>query len=60
MRVTKGGRDVVLGNGKLTVPAGTLLHMPITAVQNCNAYWEHPDKFMPERFLEVCNVSFAQ
>jgi cytochrome P450 len=28
--------------------------MPITAVHNCQAYWERPEAFIPERFLEVC------
>ena len=54
IRIPKGNKDVILGGGKLTVPAGCAVHMPITAVQNCRANWERPEAFLPERFLEVC------
>lgn len=47
------GRDLVLGGGKLVVPAGVALHFPITAVHHSAAVWEDPEAFSPERFLEV-------
>ena len=53
MRRSKTGKDVVLGNGKLVVPAGVALHMPITAVHHNEAIWENAKAFIPERFLEV-------
>ena len=48
------GKDLVLGGGKLVVPAGVALHFPITAVHHSRAVWEDPEAFSPERFLEVC------
>ena len=53
-RRSKTGKDVVLGGGKLVVPAGVGLHMPITAVHHTEGIWENPMAFTPERFLEVC------
>ena len=47
------GKDLVLGGGKLVVPAGVALHFPITAVHHSMAVWEDPEAFSPERFLEV-------
>ena len=47
------GKDLVLGGGKLVVPAGVALHFPITAVHHSRAVWEDPEAFSPERFLEV-------
>ncbi|CAL5222409.1 g4768 [Coccomyxa viridis] len=52
MRRSKTGKDVVLGGGKLVVPAGVALHMPITAVHHNEAIWENAKAFIPERFLE--------
>ena len=46
-------KDVVLGGGKLVVPAGAGLHMPITAVHHSPAIWEDPMVFKPERFFKV-------
>ncbi|CAL8468141.1 g7680 [Coccomyxa elongata] len=51
-RTPKGDKDVVLGDGKLVVPNGVGLHMPITAVHHSSALWEEPEVFKPERFLE--------
>ena len=53
MRRSKTGKDVVLAGGKLVVPAGVMLHMPITAVHHNENIWENPQAFIPERFLEV-------
>lgn len=47
------GKDLVLGGGKLVVPAGVALHFPITAVHHSMAVWEDPEAFSPERFLEA-------
>ncbi len=52
-RTPKGDKDVVLGGGKLVVPNGVGLHMPITAVHHSSALWEEPEEFKPERFLEA-------
>ena len=59
MRRSKTGKDVVLGGGKLVVPAGVALHMPITAVHHNEAIWENAKAFIPERFLEVRHASQA-
>ncbi len=59
MRRSKTGKDVVLGDGKLVVPAGVALHMPITAVHHNEAIWENAKAFIPERFLEVSLFSQA-
>ena len=52
-RQIRAGRDLVLGGGRLVVPAGVALHCPITAVHHSAAVWEDPEAFTPERFLEV-------
>ena len=52
-RFAKGDKDVVLGGGKLVVPAGAGLHMPITAMHHSPDVWEEPEAFKPERFFEV-------
>ncbi|CAL5219591.1 g1454 [Coccomyxa viridis] len=51
-RRSKTGKDVVLGGGKLVLPAGVGLHLPITAVHHTEGIWENPNAFTPERFLE--------
>lgn len=53
-RTPKGTKDVVLGGGRLVVPPGVGLHMPITAVHHSKDLWEEPEVFKPERFFEVC------
>ncbi len=52
-RTPKGTKDVVLGGGRLVVPPGVGLHMPITAVHHSKDLWEDPEDFKPERFFEV-------
>lgn len=52
-RAVKGSKPVVLGGGKLVVPPGVGLHMPITAVHHSAALWDSPEDFIPTRFLEV-------
>ena len=52
-RTPKGTKDVVLGGGRLVVPPGVGLHMPITAVHHSKDLWEEPEEFKPERFFEV-------
>ena len=58
-RRSKTGKDVVLGGGKLVLPAGVGLHMPITAVHHTQGIWENPHAFTPERFLEVCGTRLS-
>ena len=58
-RRSKTGKEVVLGGGKLVVPAGVGLHMPITAVHHAQGIWENPHFFTPERFLEVCGTRLS-
>ncbi|DBA86903.1 hypothetical protein WJX79_003539 [Trebouxia sp. C0005] len=43
-------KDMWLGGGKLFVPKGVLLWIPMHAVQNVSANWDEPDKFQPERW----------
>ncbi|EIE20661.1 cytochrome P450 [Coccomyxa subellipsoidea C-169] len=51
-RTPKGTKDVVLGGGRVVVPPGVGLHMPITAVHHSKDLWEDPEDFKPERFFE--------
>ena len=46
-------KDVVLGNGKLHVPRGTIVWIGQHALMNCQANWSDPDKFIPERWAQV-------
>lgn len=46
-------KDMWLGGGKLFVPKGVLLWIPMHAVQNVSANWDEPDKFQPERWSQV-------
>ena len=52
-RSNKTEKDIVLGGGKLVVPLGVVMHMPITAVHHSEGTWEKAYDFVPERFLEV-------
>ncbi|DBB13114.1 TPA: hypothetical protein ACH3X3_005841 [Trebouxia sp. C0006] len=45
-------KDMWLGGGKLFVPKGVLLWIPMHAVQNVSANWDEPDKFQPERWSQ--------
>ncbi len=49
-------KDMWLGGGKLFVPKGVLLWVPMHAVQNVSANWDEPDKFQPERWSQVSRV----
>lgn len=53
----KGGGDVTLGGGKLVIPEGAVLHMPIAAIHLSPALWDNPDEFDPDRWLQVCRAS---
>ena len=46
-------RDMWVGGGKLFVPKGVLLWIPMHAVQNIAANWDQPDQFQPERWSQV-------
>lgn len=46
-------KDVLLGNGKLYVPRGTIVWIGQHALMNCQANWSDPDKFIPERWAQV-------
>lgn len=49
----KGAGDVVLGGGRLVIPEGAIIHMPIAAIQMLPGLWQHPEKFDPSRWLQV-------
>eukprot|EP00884_Botryococcus_braunii_P023274 jgi/Botrbrau1/9630/Bobra.0131s0010.1 len=38
--------------GDYTIPAGTLMWPALNILHNSARNWQHPEKFMPERFLE--------
>lgn len=46
-------RDMWVGGGKLFVPKGVLVWIPMHAVQNVAANWDDPDQFQPERWSQV-------
>ena len=50
---TNPKQDVVLGNGKLHVPRGSIVWIGQHALMNCQANWSNPDKFIPERWAQV-------
>ena len=46
---------VLMGEGcKVVVPPGVELFMPVYAVMRLESNWPDPDRFLPERWLEVC------
>ncbi|KAL3150250.1 hypothetical protein ABBQ32_000104 [Trebouxia sp. C0010 RCD-2024] len=45
-------RDMWIGGGKLFVPKGVLVWVPMHAVQNVAANWDEPDQFQPERWSQ--------
>ncbi len=49
----KGAGEVVLGGGRLVIPEGAIIHMPIAAIQMLPGLWQHPEKFDPSRWLQV-------
>jgi cytochrome P450 len=48
-----GHGDVVLGGGRLIIPEGAILHTPIVGVHMLPTLWEDPEKFHPDRWLQV-------
>ncbi len=52
-RLSKTSKAVELNGGKLVLPPGVVLHMPITAIQRSAANWERPEEFLPERWEQV-------
>lgn len=50
-------RDMWVGGGKLFVPRGVLVWIPMHAVQNVAANWDQPDQFQPERWSQVSLAS---
>ena len=50
----KGAGDVILGGGKVVIPQGAIIHTPIAAIQLSPAIWDEPEKFNPDRWLQVC------
>lgn len=62
-RLSKTSKAVELSGGKLVLPPGVVLHMPITAIQRSAANWERPEEFLPERWEQVrrtCPASLMQ
>ncbi|KAG7303310.1 hypothetical protein JYU34_011795 [Plutella xylostella] len=45
--------EVTIDDGKLTLPVGTSLVIPIHQLHRDPAHWAHPDRVMPERFLKT-------
>ncbi|XP_048482241.1 cytochrome P450 4c3 [Plutella xylostella] len=43
--------EVTIDDGKLTLPVGTSLVIPIHQLHRDPAHWAYPDRVMPERFL---------
>ncbi|KAK9916733.1 hypothetical protein WJX75_006344 [Coccomyxa subellipsoidea] len=43
-------RDMDLGGHK--VPKGTMLGVAVYSMHNSPAYWQEPEKYLPERFIE--------
>ncbi len=50
----KGAGDVVLGGGKVVIPQGAIIHTPIAAIQLLPTIWDEPERFNPDRWLQVC------
>ena len=50
----KGAGDVVLGGGKVVIPQGAVIHTPIAAIQLSPDLWDEPERFNPDRWLQVC------
>ena len=42
------------------IPAGTLIDIDLFSLHRNPLYWELPDKFMPERFIEGCGKHLYQ
>lgn len=43
--------DMVLCNGSLRIPRGTMVWISHHAIQNCEQNWDDPTKFMPGAML---------
>ncbi|SNW62334.1 Cytochrome P450-like protein E-class [Orpheovirus IHUMI-LCC2] len=46
--------DIV--NGKI-IPEGTIIDIPIAALNKSTKYWDNPDKFDPERWTKIDDMS---
>ena len=51
LRMSKG-RDLVMDDGKLVIPANTTIWIPLGLPHMSSAIYDHPDRFLPERWLE--------
>lgn len=51
LRMSKG-RDLVMDDGKLVIPANTTIWIPLGLPHMSSAIYDHPDHFLPERWLE--------
>lgn len=58
-QVRVSDRDLSLADGRLFVPAGTMLWVPHHSLQNAAHSWEEPERFAPERWL-VAGCEYAQ
>lgn len=44
--------DLVLGDGKLTIPRNTTIWIPLGLPHASSAVYDQPDHFLPERWLQ--------
>ena len=51
LRMSKG-RDLVTDDGKLLIPRDTTIWIPLGLPHMSSAIFDHPDQFLPERWLE--------
>jgi cytochrome P450 len=51
------GKDMLVGPYK--IPAGTLVGTPLFAIHNTKHNWDQPERFMPERWLDVPVETFV-
>lgn len=61
MRRTTKDVEVTKDDGsKLRIPAQTNVMLPFAAISRVDKYWEDPNEFKPERFLNIAGESSAK
>ncbi|XP_017891747.1 cytochrome P450 6B1-like [Ceratina calcarata] len=53
----KSVTDYTFKNSNITIPKGTIIHIPYYSIQRDPAYYPDPDKFDPERFSDEAVTS---